>query len=268
MPAKEVKFDKASPVRFAQDHAMMEAACSLLESTFAQPTPGWVPAAEQALNAIYALAEHPDALAERLLQAANKAVFTPASTNNDEQRDTSEKLMTKLLFLAGHVALRQLVHGDTVLSEMKRRRTIQEEISHKQKQAAQRKKAATDEDDMGVGGASAEDTDADFVQAVCERELVLDPSALLSHYTPIIEAVCKAPGRFQCVELQCAAVLALAKFMCTSSIFCDEHLQLLFTVIKTSPHAQVRSNGIIALGDLAFRFPNVLEPWTAHLYTP
>jgi condensin complex subunit 1 len=28
----------------------------------------------------------------------------------------------------------------------------------------------------------------------------------------------------------------------------------------------VRSNCIIALGDLAFRFPNVLEPWTEHMY--
>lgn len=28
----------------------------------------------------------------------------------------------------------------------------------------------------------------------------------------------------------------------------------------------MRSNCIIALGDLAFRFPNVLEPWTEHMY--
>lgn len=30
----------------------------------------------------------------------------------------------------------------------------------------------------------------------------------------------------------------------------------------------MRSNCIIALGDLAFRFPNVLEPWTEHMYSP
>jgi len=30
----------------------------------------------------------------------------------------------------------------------------------------------------------------------------------------------------------------------------------------------VRCNLVIALGDLAFRFPNLVEPWTAHLYQP
>ena len=29
-----------------------------------------------------------------------------------------------------------------------------------------------------------------------------------------------------------------------------------------------RSNLIIAVGDLALRFPNLLEPWTAHIYAP
>lgn len=29
-----------------------------------------------------------------------------------------------------------------------------------------------------------------------------------------------------------------------------------------------RCNLVTALGDLAFRFPNVLEPWTAHMYSP
>ena len=30
----------------------------------------------------------------------------------------------------------------------------------------------------------------------------------------------------------------------------------------------VRSNLVIAIGDLAFRFPNLLEPWTANMYEP
>ena len=30
----------------------------------------------------------------------------------------------------------------------------------------------------------------------------------------------------------------------------------------------VRCNLVIAVGDLAFRFPNLLEPWTEHMYRP
>ena len=33
-------------------------------------------------------------------------------------------------------------------------------------------------------------------------------------------------------------------------------------------HAAERSNLIIAIGDLTFRYPNLLEPWTAHIYKP
>jgi hypothetical protein len=29
-----------------------------------------------------------------------------------------------------------------------------------------------------------------------------------------------------------------------------------------------RSNLIIAVGDLTLRFPNLLEPWTSHIYQP
>jgi len=30
----------------------------------------------------------------------------------------------------------------------------------------------------------------------------------------------------------------------------------------------IRSNLVIAMGDLAFRFPNLLEPWTGEMYQP
>ena len=51
-----------------------------------------------------------------------------------------------------------------------------------------------------------------------------------------------------------------------SSEFCEEHLQLLFTILEKSQHPLIRANTIIALGDLNFRFPNLLEPWTPNLY--
>ena len=51
-----------------------------------------------------------------------------------------------------------------------------------------------------------------------------------------------------------------------SSEFCEKHLPLLFTILEKSTNAIVRSNAVIALGDLTFRFPNMIEPWTAHIY--
>ena len=47
---------------------------------------------------------------------------------------------------------------------------------------------------------------------------------------------------------------------------CEKYLQLLFTVLEKSADTAVRANTIVAAGDLAFRYPNLTEPWTPHLY--
>ena len=36
--------------------------------------------------------------------------------------------------------------------------------------------------------------------------------------------------------------------------------------MESAPSETVRSNCTIALGDLAVRFPNLLEPWTENMY--
>lgn len=36
--------------------------------------------------------------------------------------------------------------------------------------------------------------------------------------------------------------------------------------MENAPSETVRSNCTVALGDLAVRFPNLLEPWTEHMY--
>ena len=51
-----------------------------------------------------------------------------------------------------------------------------------------------------------------------------------------------------------------------SSVFCESHLQLLFTILERSPHDLIRANTIITTGDLMFRYPNLMVPWTPHLY--
>ncbi len=88
--------------------------------------------------------------------------------------------------------------------------------------------------------------------------------------------------------MRIAASLSLAKLMLLSSKFCEEHLQLLFTLMEKSEEPVLRANLIVACGDLSsryvrnitilysltvhtstmhfLRFPNVLEPWTPNMY--
>jgi condensin complex subunit 1 len=68
------------------------------------------------------------------------------------------------------------------------------------------------------------------------------------------------------MTLRSAAVLSLTKFMLVSSKFAERNLQLLFTLMQQSPEPQIRANCVLAMGDLAFRFANLLEPWTSHMY--
>jgi len=73
-------------------------------------------------------------------------------------------------------------------------------------------------------------------------------------------------SRYPDPHLRASASLALAKFMLVSSEFCDKHLQLLFTVLEKATEPVIRANLIIALGDMSFRFPNTVEPWTPRMY--
>lgn len=123
--------------------------------------------------------------------------------------------------------------------------------------------AADDEDE--VVGAEADDAEAEYIRSVCEKEIV-NSQNLLATFAPAIIEVCLHPHKYPDAKLRSAASLALAKFMLVSSEFCDEQLQLLFTVLERSAEPVIRANMIIAAGDLSFRFPNTLEPWTPRMY--
>lgn len=54
--------------------------------------------------------------------------------------------------------------------------------------------------------------------------------------------------------------------MCVSSEFCEKHLQLLFTILEKSKDATIRSNVVIALGDMAVCFSTLIDDNITFLY--
>ena len=62
------------------------------------------------------------------------------------------------------------------------------------------------------------------------------------------------------------SVLALSKMMCVSSEFCDENLQLLFTILEKSNNPIIRSNIIIGLGDMTVSFNSLIDQNISYLY--
>jgi hypothetical protein len=174
----------------------------------------------------------------------------------------------------------------SVFGELKRRNALRELKNEKKKEEKKKKPskrrtslinsphglpraslggANQEEDDMGAIGAEADDTEGEYIRNVCEKEVVTGGN-LLGLFAPAITEVCLFPEKYPDPKLRASASLALAKFMLVSSEFCDTQLQLLFTVLERSPEPVIRANMIIASGDLSFRFPNTLEPWTPRMY--
>lgn len=54
--------------------------------------------------------------------------------------------------------------------------------------------------------------------------------------------------------------------MCVSSDFCEANLQLLFTILEKSTDPTIRSNIVIALGDMAVCFNTLIDENIAYLY--
>ncbi|XP_004345622.1 condensin XCAP-D2 chain [Capsaspora owczarzaki ATCC 30864] len=343
-PAATSSGNSREPVKFAASHPLFESLGSLLVApTTAAQVNDWLTAAEQAVNTIYRLGDNPDVicaaairtLAHRVLGDENAdvsgvvAAATQVSASSSlnmtsldaphHEGDRGE--LCKLIFLVGHVAVKQLVHMESIESELKRRRAINGEkvkpasswtdrrrsgiLPSKNKAAASDDEETEDgedaegktaktakakavgkkgknnaaaaataaapageslEDELGVA-AAAEDAESEFIHSLCEHHLISGNDSLLSKFGPVIVRLCRDTRRTAGdTRLRAAAVLALSKFMLVSADFCDRHLQLLFTVLKTATESMVRANIVIALGDLAFRFPNLIEPWTPHIY--
>lgn len=193
--------------------------------------------------------------------------------------------MTRLLVIAGQVAVKQLVHLDVhVYCELRRRERVREE--KKQQKTQQSKKRAqvagsasrkrmsvrpiggdgSEGDDDELVGAVADDEEAELVRRVCETEVVTGAQTLLNLMAPLVVAINSNPIKYSDPALRAAASLCLAEFMLVSSAFCSQHLQLLFTVLERSSEEIIRSNLVIAIGDLNNKFPNLIEPWTPYLY--
>jgi condensin complex subunit 1 len=66
--------------------------------------------------------------------------------------------------------------------------------------------------------------------------------------------------------LRAAAILSFSKFLCVSSKFCDDNSFLLFKLLEKSKDANIRSNIVIALGDVAVSFGTIIDDNSHELY--
>ncbi|NWZ31639.1 CND1 protein, partial [Asarcornis scutulata] len=284
-PKPALERNKA-PFRLPQDHMLFGYLTEAVSKGFVQPSGDWIPFMEAAITLIYQLAEGADEISARILQVCSQKVLDKLQEADGQKADQEASpsrvsgasglptfLLMHLVSLVGQVALQQVAYLEvSVSAELRRRRILKEEQKTKKLDSSttsQRSRSTgnetTMEEELGLVGASADDTEAELIHSICETEL-LDEKHLFSAFVPLVLKICNNPGLYSDPALRAAAALTLGKLCMISSEFCDSHLRLLFTMMEKSSLPDVRSNLIIAAGDLAIRFPNLVEPWTPHLY--
>lgn len=313
---------KDSTVKFSRlpnDHAVLKRLAALTD--IPSDSKEWFGVAEQAINAIYALAKHPDMLCGEIVKHKTKAVFAarqskspsrslsrdldptiapqmadaqgytvalnePTQTVNRasveppaEPKQKASIPLSQLLFVVGHVAIKQIVHLELCEQDFKRRKQEKEKLASSEpapeapapKAKGRKSKggapAPEDEgDELDLIGGTTEDDFTEAMNHIRERELLFGPQSLLAHFGPMVAEICSRSDIYRDKGLQAAATLALAKLMCVSSEYCEEHLPLLITIMERSPDPTVRSNVVIALGDMAVCFNHLIDENTDFLY--
>nr|XP_043621850.1 condensin complex subunit 1 [Erigeron canadensis] len=242
----------------------------------------WYSAADRAISTIYAIHPSPETLAADLVIKSHHSVFGTEELQNDADGSSSNVLTTvqvaklsRFLYVTSHVAMNQLVYIESCA------RKIQKEKAKKEKLVAEGQHADSNggkpltepkEDDINaeLGVAASEDALLDILSERAEKEIVGASTGknLIGHCAPFLSKLCRNFSLMQKYpELQASGMLALCRLMIIDANFCEANLQLLFTVVESALSETVRSNCTIALGDLAVRFPNLLEPWTENIYT-
>ena len=206
----------------------------------------------------------------------------PASPTKKQNKDNTVGL-SQLLFIVGHVAVKQIVHLELCELDFKRRKQEKEKsaaatasraslapsTSGRRSASAQAKdKSKVDDegDELDLIGGTTEDDFTEAMAHIRERELLYGPTSLLALFGPLVSEICANNTTYRDRNLQQAATLCLAKLMCVSSEYCEANLPLLITIMERSADATVRSNAVIALGDMAVCFNHLIDENTDFLY--
>ncbi|KAH0865210.1 hypothetical protein HID58_082421 [Brassica napus] len=249
---------------------------SILESLI---TGNWLPenifyaTADKAISAIYMIHPTPEALASTIIKKSLSTVFDVVEQDqaqSDSDGNTVDCLTTvhvaklsRFLFVVSHIAMNQLVYIESCIQKIRRQKTKKDKAAAESQNTEENPGATQENNSINaeLGLAASDDALLDTLAERAEREIVSGGSGeknLIGDSATFLSKLCRNFSVLQKhPELQASTMLALCS---------ESNLQLLFTVVENAPSEVVRSNCTLSLGDLAVRFPNLLEPWTENMY--
>lgn len=297
IPGRQAKSKEVVGIpKLASDHSVLVRLAAILE--IETTSKEWYGVAEHALNAIYALSKHPDVLCSDILRRKTVFVFQPhlqqrppsshasvGGTGEDEvdgQGEAEEErpgtasseaqeakpkpasaALSQLLYVVGHIAIKQIVHLELCELDFKRRKVEQEKTKAA---TAPQKEDNAEDDELDLIGGTTEDDFQDAMAHIRERELLFGEHSLLAKFGPLVIEILANNNSYPDRDLQASATLCIAKLMCVSAEYCEKNLPLLITIMERSEDPIVRSNAVIALGDMAVCFNHLIDENTDFLY--
>ena len=227
----------------------------------------WFSTAEHSIKALFVISPEPEIICKAIVVQMCRTTFPDGVNSIHSLR------LARFFYVLGQIAISLLVYTEALSGSVRRGNA---KSSLKKQEDADRVnrtnlKISNNEEDaieaeLGVA-AEVEAENERRLTDIAENEIV--GRNLLAIFGPLlIRVVGNEDGKYNSEILAQASTLALCKFMCVSSSFCEKHLPLLFTALANAPadDTTMRANTVIALGDLAFRFPNEVEPYTPRMY--
>ncbi|KAI9836158.1 MAG: Condensin complex subunit [Sclerophora amabilis] len=279
---RQSKGSSASMPKLSNNHAILIKLSAMTEAI--SDSKEWFGVAEQAIGAIYALSNHPDVLCSEIIRRKTRYVFQqrlreppiedettggetlptpPPEQRNERQRGSLA--LSQLLFIVGHVAIKQIVHLELCELDFKRRKAEKEKNKPADSNSPS-KTQSVDQEELDLIGGTTEDDFTEAMAHIRERELLYGESSLLANFGPLVTEICTNNTTYKDQNLQAASALCMAKLMCVSSEYCERNLPLLITILERSKDPITRSNVVVALGDMAVCFNHLIDENTDFLY--
>lgn len=110
--------------RYPADHAIFTSLYESLMETFSQ-FDKFASFAANSIDFIYAVCDVPDVLTTKILAEMYKRIEETLVKEDDEEASLPSELLTRFIFVLGHVALQHLIYLDiSVYSELRRRNQV------------------------------------------------------------------------------------------------------------------------------------------------
>jgi condensin complex subunit 1 len=242
-----------TPVPITREDDIVDKLKSILQ--FYSENPEWYSVAEQAIAAIFKACPAPDKICSQVIKEKSKSIFQDSNANELQIIGLSQ-----LLFIVGHVAIKTIVYLEKLETQFKKKKHEAEGNKNKADNGEEQ------QNELELIGGTSEDDFADAIVHVKERELLYGESSILARFGPIVKEICANNKNYDDKILQRSAVLCLAKLMCVSSIYCEENLPLLITIMEKSDDPVIRCNCVLGLGDMAVCFNNIVDESTDFIY--